>query len=130
MYILMFMQRRHPGPPRTNQLIPYTTLCRPGVARTDAARQTDSRRGLRCRDVYPVDIDEVGGILRLAPERDGVAARAARVASRWLHQPLRHRHVAQAIGCLGELEQDAVGDRRGLVDDPQDRKSTRLNSSH
>src|SRR3546814_16649042 len=56
------------------------------VARTDPARQADASSGLRRRDVDPVGIDEIPGILRLAPQRDGVAARDARIASRWLHQ--------------------------------------------
>src|SRR3546814_1427624 len=79
------------------------------VARTDAARQTDARRGLRCRDIDPVGIDEVGGLLRPAPGRAGVAARAASVASRWLHPPLRHRHVAPALGLFGAPEHRTTG---------------------
>src|SRR3546814_1135997 len=46
------------------------------VARADPARQADAGSGLRRGDVDPVGIDEIPGILRLAAERDGVAARA------------------------------------------------------
>ena len=69
--------------------------------------------------VEGVGIDEVGGVIGLAAERHGIAARGAGEAARGLHQPLGHRDIADAVGRFGELDEDAVGDRDRLMDDPQ-----------
>src|SRR3546814_8205572 len=52
------------------------------VARADAARRADACRRLWGVDIYAIGIDEIARILRLAPQRDGVAARSAGVAAR------------------------------------------------
>ena len=56
---------------------------------------------------------------RLAPQHHRIAPRQPVEPARRLHQPLRHRDVAHAVGRLGVLDEDAVGDRDRLVDVPQ-----------
>src|SRR3546814_13497111 len=99
------MIRRPPRPTRTDTLFPYTTLCRP-------ARRPHDDHELAVGDVDRNAVDDLGGAEALLHVAEGdVSHGPVRSASLFLgfHQPLH--------------EQTLHGDH-------EDRKSTRLNSSH
>src|SRR3546814_12836213 len=99
------MFRRPPRPTRTDTLLPYTTLFRSGDDPRQAPHPVDALAVKREDHVARLD----AGLLRRSSGRNAGDQRAPLVIE------------AQALG-------DLVGD--GLDAHAEDRKSTRLNSSH
>src|SRR3546814_12400447 len=98
------MIRRPPRSTRTDTLFPYTTLFRSPGASIALAATGEFRR------VLQILVNLIGNAVRYAPPGSMVTVRAE-----------RHDAVAEIT----------VIDRgKGLVPEDQDRKSTRLNSSH
>src|SRR3546814_12452530 len=103
------MLRRPPGPPLTDTLVPYPTLFRSEIAELVAAH----------RDHAPARGD---------PRAAAVLARAVgRVAHQ--EQGLAMPELAESRGAQRVLGALGIGGGAVGVDD-EDRKSTRLNSSH
>src|SRR3546814_7600117 len=133
------MIRRPPRSTRTDSLFPYTTLFRSGAAqavrialgadRQDdrfggdgvALRGLDAKGALRAGDLDHLGIiddpDLVGRAVRVPVGEDGLARRLAEAAVGTQVEPLGRREDALPL----LIFDDGVG---------QDRKSTRLNSSH
>src|SRR3546814_3862337 len=119
------MIRRPPRSTRTDTLFPYTTLCR-SVERAEVEVAAVGEGPQRDQEIFALG-DAAGHRARLLP---GVALPVAALALEiLLHRRERQRHppgVAERPQAQVDAAAESVG--RYLVE--QDRKSTRLNSSH